>query len=82
MRIYISAQRRGVPASITRELRRRSAVEPVIGHLKNEHRLGRNFLAGSVGDAINCPFRRSRSAVPSHLDQAFRANAISGVWGA
>jgi hypothetical protein len=24
-----------------------------------------------------CPFRRSRSAIPAHLDQAFRANAIS-----
>jgi IS5 family transposase len=53
MRVYISEQRRGVTASIKRELRRRSAVEPVIGHLKNEHRLGRNFLAGSAGDAIN-----------------------------
>jgi hypothetical protein len=31
---------------------------------------------------VVCPFRRSRSAVPAHLDQAFRANAIRGVWGA
>jgi hypothetical protein len=30
-----------------RELHRRSAVEPVIGHLKAEHRMGRNYL-GSV----------------------------------
>jgi len=29
-----------------------------------------------------CPFRRSRSAIPAHLDQAFQVNAISGVWGA
>lgn len=29
---------------IKRELRRRSAVEPVIGHLKAEHRMGRNYL--------------------------------------
>ncbi|AUX78971.1 transposase [Sinorhizobium fredii] len=33
--------------------RRRSAVEPVIGHLKAEHRMGRNYLAGEHGDAIN-----------------------------
>lgn len=33
--------------------RRRSAVEPKIGHLKRENRLGRCFLAGLVGDAIN-----------------------------
>jgi IS5 family transposase len=32
---------------------RRSAVEPVIGHLKNGFRLARNYLKGSIGDAIN-----------------------------
>ncbi len=39
--------------AIKRAFRRRSAVEPVIGHLKNEHRMGRNHLIGSAGDAIN-----------------------------
>ncbi len=34
-------------------MRRRSAVEPVIGHAKSEHRMGRNYLAGQAGDAIN-----------------------------
>lgn len=34
-------------------MRRRSAVEPVIGHIKNEHRMGRNYLAHTQGDAIN-----------------------------
>jgi IS5 family transposase len=34
-------------------LRRRSAVEPVIGHLKAEHRMGRNYLAHKAGDAAN-----------------------------
>ena len=38
---------------IKRELRRRSAVEPVIGHLKSEHRMGRNYLWHRQGDAIN-----------------------------
>ena len=38
---------------IRREMRRRSAVEPLIGHLKDDHRMGRNHLAGSAGDAIN-----------------------------
>jgi transposase, IS5 family len=28
-------------------------VEPTIGHLKNEHRMGRNHLAGRAGDAAN-----------------------------
>ncbi len=52
-RVYISGQRRRITEAIKRELRRRSAVEPVIGHLKADHRMGRNFLAHAVGDAIN-----------------------------
>jgi IS5 family transposase len=35
------------------ELRRRSAVEPVIGHLEAEHRMGRNHLWIRRGDAAN-----------------------------
>ena len=32
-----------MPPAIEREMRRRVAIEPVIGHIKNEHRMGRNF---------------------------------------
>jgi IS5 family transposase len=52
-KIYTSKQKRRVTPAIKREMRRRSAVEPVIGHLKDEHRLGRNYLAGRRGDANN-----------------------------
>ena len=52
-KVYISGQKRRVTEHIKRELRRRSAVEPVIGHAKGEHRMGRNYLAGQQGDAIN-----------------------------
>ena len=34
----------------------RSAIEPVIGHLKSDCRLGRNFLKGHLGDALNILF--------------------------
>ncbi|BCH19188.1 hypothetical protein MesoLjLa_60390 [Mesorhizobium sp. L-2-11] len=34
-------------------MRRRSAVEPVIGRIKNKHRMGRNYLAHTQGNAIN-----------------------------
>jgi transposase, IS5 family len=50
---YISGQRRRATETFKRELRRRSAVEPVIGHAKTEHRMGRNYLAGIHGDAAN-----------------------------
>src|SRR6266566_1869943 len=52
-RVFISGQKRRVTPSIKRELRRRSAVEPVIGHLKAEHRMGRNYLWFRRGDAAN-----------------------------
>lgn len=52
-RVFTSGQKRRVTPAIKREMRRRSAVEPVIGHLKTEHRMDRNYLAGEHGDAIN-----------------------------
>ena len=52
-KVYIAGQKRRVTDEIKRELRRRAAIEPVIGHMKNEHRLGRNYLAHQAGDAAN-----------------------------
>jgi IS5 family transposase len=52
-RIFIAGQKRRVTPKIKRQMRRRSAVEPVIGHLKSEHRMGRNYLWHRQGDAIN-----------------------------
>ncbi|MDR3486111.1 MAG: IS5/IS1182 family transposase, partial [Bradyrhizobium sp.] len=43
----------GVFGVIKRELRRRSAIEPIIGHLKAEGHLGRCYLKGRAGDAAN-----------------------------
>jgi IS5 family transposase len=51
--VFTSGQKRGVTDKIKRELRRRSAVEPVIGHLKSGHRMDRNYLKGRTGDAMN-----------------------------
>src|SRR5664279_1882002 len=52
-RVYTASQKRGVTDQIKRAFKRRAAVEPVIGHLKDDHRMGRNYLAHSSGDAIN-----------------------------
>ena len=52
-KVYTSKQKRRVTPAIKREMRRRSAVEPVIGHLKNEHRMDRNYLAHRDGDLNN-----------------------------
>jgi transposase, IS5 family len=52
-KVYTAKQKRRVTPQIKREMRRRSAIEPVIGHLKSEHRMDRNYLAGRHGDASN-----------------------------
>ena len=52
-KVFISGQKRRVTETIKRELRRRAAVEPVIGHMKSDNRMGRNHLAHAAGDAIN-----------------------------
>jgi len=36
-----------------KQCRRRAAIEPLIGHLKSDFRLSRNFLKGTLGDEIN-----------------------------
>ena len=52
-RVWIGGQVRRVTAPIRREMRRRAAVEPVIGGTKAEHRMGGNYLKGRDGDRIN-----------------------------
>jgi transposase, IS5 family len=52
-RVWISGQVRRTTAAIRREMKRRAAVEPVIGHVKAEHRMERNYLKGRDGDRIN-----------------------------
>ena len=52
-RVWISGQVRRVTKTIRREMKRRAAIEPVIGHLKGEHRMDRNYLKGRDGDRAN-----------------------------
>jgi len=52
-KVWISGSKRGVTKAIERKLKRRNAVEPVIGHMKSDGRLARNFLKGVEGDAMN-----------------------------
>ena len=51
--MWIAGAKRGVTVAIRKELKRRNAVEPAIGHMKNDGRLGRNFLKGIAGDAVS-----------------------------
>lgn len=55
--ILISGQKKHNGKSLTRsikkQLKRRSAIEPMIGHMKNDGKLGLSRLKGVVGDKIN-----------------------------
>jgi IS5 family transposase len=52
-KIWITDQKQRLTPALKREMKRRAAVEPIIGHVKNEHRMGRNYLLGRSGDRIN-----------------------------
>ena len=51
--VFISGQRRGMTPALKRDLRRRSAIEPTIGHMKTDGRLARCPLKGTLGDALH-----------------------------
>jgi len=52
-RVWISGQVRRTTAALRREMKRRAAIEPIIGHMKADHRMDRNYLKGRDGDRIN-----------------------------
>ena len=52
-KVWITGRVRNTTAAIKREMKRRAAVEPVIGHIKAEHRMDRNYLKGRDGDRAN-----------------------------
>lgn len=51
--VYKSGQKRGITKAIKKLLKRRQAIEPHIGHMKEEGKLRRNFLKGFLGDKLN-----------------------------
>lgn len=51
--VLISGSRRGITKTIRKEMKRRSSIEPEIGHMKADGLLGRNHLKGVQGDAMN-----------------------------
>ena len=51
--VYIAGQKRGMTPALRRDLRRRSAIEPAISHMKTDGRLARCALKGTLGDALH-----------------------------
>jgi IS5 family transposase len=52
-KIFISGQRRGITKLLKKQLKRRSAIEPMIGHMKQEGKLGLCRLKGIIGNQLN-----------------------------
>ena len=53
VRILMPGQRRGITRILKAMIKRTSAIEPAIGHMKMDGRLGRNPLKGALGDALH-----------------------------
>ena len=67
--VLISGTRR-LSKMLKRDLRRRAAIEPELGHMKSDGLLGRNFLKGVVGDAQNvilCGAGHNMRKILAHL---------------
>jgi IS5 family transposase len=72
--IYISGQKRGMTRTLKKHLKRRSAIEPHIGHMKSEGKLRRNYLKGTIGDAFNallCAIRHNMRLIWRHIRSLF-----------
>ena len=53
-----------------KQLRRRAAIEPVIGHLKSDFRLARNYLKGTLGDHLNVLLAATAFNLKKWMNQA------------
>lgn len=53
VKVYHPGVRRGITRAPRAMIRRRSAIEPAIGHMKADGKLDRNWLNGALGDAIH-----------------------------
>ena len=81
-RILMSGQKRGVTRTLKAMIKRRSAIEPAIGHMKMDGRLARNPLKGALGDALRAGhttdgLMQALAAVSALLEQHFPSPSAS-----
>ena len=89
--VHVDKRQRGrTPQSLWRRMKHRAAVEPSIGHLKTEHRLERNRLKGTAGNAVNAVlaaaamnFQKLMRAVPRLIMRGIYAilSRLLSPWG-
>ena len=79
--VLISGTRRGLTPVLAKLLRRRSSIEPEIGHMKTDGRLSRCFLKGTLGDslfAVLCGCGHNIRKILAHL-RALLAQIIAAI---
>lgn len=84
MKVLIIGTRRGLTQKLTSLLRRRSAIEPEIGHMKTDGRLSRCPLKRTFGDAILtvlCACGHNIGKILSHL-RALLAFILAAIYAA
>ena len=72
--VYISGMRRGITQTLKKQLKRRSSIEPHIGHMKSDGKLRRNFLKGFLGACLNavlCAIGHNLRLILRHLQDLF-----------
>jgi len=62
--------------------RKRAGIEPVIGHLKSDHRLSRNYLKGFIGDQINVLMAAAGFNFRKWMRLFLLAVKMGSLWGA
>ena len=73
-RVLISGSRKDITKALKKEMKRRSSIEPEIGHQKADGKLGWNWLKGSLGDALNamlCGMGANLRKILAHLRRLF-----------
>src|SRR5687767_11984096 len=80
-RVLISGSRRGLTPALAKALRRRSSIEPEIGHMKTDGRLARCGFKGPRGDAlfaVLCGCGHNLRKILAHL-RAWLAEIIAEI---
>jgi transposase, IS5 family len=82
VQIWKSGQKRGVTRALKEMIKRRSAIEPTIGHMKSDGKLRRNWLKGALGDAMHavlCAAGHNLRMIIRKL-RLFCANILVMLW--
>ena len=84
-KVYHHKLKRDITERLRRDIRRRSAIEPAIGHMKSDGRLRRNWLKGTDGDAFHallCGCGHNLRMILRKLRLLFALSAAWATWSA